>query len=158
MKGRVMWRHSRSVVLLVVIAMAMVGTPLAGRDVPIAQAGVAEGKDRDKNGDKAKDKNRGSDGDADHTAEGQVVGIDTLKDPPELLIGTIDGNMVVKMLKKDEIALNGVRLGDYVTVDGEKISEVLFEAQQLEVDERYAAPSTSDGTKDTNGSKDKKKH
>ena len=38
------------------------------------------------------------------------------------------------MLSTDLIAKNSVRLGDHVTLVGEKISEVEFECQEMSVD------------------------
>ncbi len=40
----------------------------------------------------------------------------------------------VRMLTTDLIAKNAVRLGDHVTLIGEKISEVEFDAQEMSVD------------------------
>lgn len=73
----------------------------------------------------------------DRETQGQVIEINTLRNPPEMRMAVIDGIMVVRMLKTDEIARNAVRLGDYVTVTGEKISEVEFEAQSMRVDAHF---------------------
>lgn len=70
----------------------------------------------------------------DHELEGQVLEINTLKSPPEMVLATIDGKSRVIMYKTDEIARNAVRLGDYITVIGEKQSEVLFEGNTMRVD------------------------
>jgi hypothetical protein len=71
----------------------------------------------------------------DHEFAGQVLEINTLKDPPELLVAGIDGPpMRVVVYKKDEIARNGIRLGDHISGFGEKAHEYLFEATQLFVD------------------------
>jgi hypothetical protein len=86
--------------------------------------------------DSKKNKNRGEDGDEDHVARGMVLGIDTLKDPPELTLGGADGEMIVRVLKTDEIAIQGVKLCDHLKLDGEKIHEYLFEATQIEVETR----------------------
>ncbi len=92
---------------------------------------LAEDKD-----DKKENKNRGEDGDEDHVARGMVLGIDTLKDPPELVVAGADGEMLVRVLKTDEIVLNGVKLCDHLKLEGEKIHEQLFEATQIEVETR----------------------
>jgi len=60
--------------------------------------------------------------------------INTLKDPPELYIANMDGVVTVRTLKTDLIATNGVRLGDHVTVIGEKINELSFDCDDLSVD------------------------
>ena len=70
----------------------------------------------------------------DRQVSGQVLEIDTLKDPPEIWIANMDGVVHVRMLTKDLIDKNAVRLGDHVTVIGEKISEVAFDAQEMSVD------------------------
>jgi hypothetical protein len=70
----------------------------------------------------------------DRQTTGQVLEIDTLKDPPEMRIANTDGVVKVKMLTKDLIEKNGVRLGDHVTLIGEKVSEVEFECQDMTVD------------------------
>jgi hypothetical protein len=70
----------------------------------------------------------------DRQTTGQVLEINTLKDPPEMWIANMDGIVHVKMLTTDLIEKNAVRLGDHVTVIGEKVSEVEFEAQEMSVD------------------------
>jgi hypothetical protein len=70
----------------------------------------------------------------DHQVSGQVLEINSLKDPPEMSIANMDGVMKVRMLTTDLIAKNSVRLGDHVTLIGEKISEVEFECQEMSVD------------------------
>lgn len=70
----------------------------------------------------------------DHQVSGQVLEINTLKDPPEMWIANMDGIVHVRMLTTDLIEKNAVRLGDHVTVIGEKISEVAFDAQEMSVD------------------------
>jgi hypothetical protein len=70
----------------------------------------------------------------DRQVSGQVLEINTLKDPPEMWIANMDGVVHVRMLTTDLIDKNGVRLGDHVTVIGEKLSEVAFDAQEMSVD------------------------
>jgi hypothetical protein len=70
----------------------------------------------------------------DHQTTGQVLEINTLKDPPEMWIANMDGVVHVRMLTTDLISRNAVRLGDHVTVVGEKISEVEFDCQEMSVD------------------------
>ena len=70
----------------------------------------------------------------DRMTTGQVMDINTLADPPKMTIANMDGVMEVRLLTKDLIAKNGVRLGDHVTLYGEKISEVEFDCQELSVD------------------------
>jgi hypothetical protein len=70
----------------------------------------------------------------DRQVTGQVLEINSLLDPPEMVIANTDGKVKVRMLTTDLIAKNSVRLGDHVTLVGEKISEVEFECQEMAVD------------------------
>jgi hypothetical protein len=65
---------------------------------------------------------------------GQVLEINSLLETPEMVIANMDGKVRVRMLTKDLIAKHAVRLGDHVTLIGEKISEVEFECQEMSVD------------------------
>lgn len=145
-----LWRLAQALFLgasIIVGTSVLAATvPMPGASVQVAQATVAQGsKDDDK---KEKDKNKQGDGDEDHVLNGQVLDIDTLKDPPELVVGSVDGRTVVRVLKTDEIAINGVHLGDYIQANGEKQSEVLFDATQLSVSERYQGDDSSSSGND----------
>ena len=134
MERRPIWHAARMLAVGVALAAALslLSGAFPGVDTPIAEAGVAQGKDDDKK-DK-KDRDRNQDDDEDHTLNGQVLAINADKDPPEMIVGTIDGEALVRVLKTDEIALNGVKVGDYVELNGEKLDELLFEATQISVD------------------------
>ena len=140
MHGRGIWRLTRALVLAAAVAFttASVGPVLTG-DVSVALADRNGNKDKNDDKNKENKKNQGNDEDEDHVLRGQVLLIDTLREPPQVVIGTMDGPSVVKVLKTDEIAINGVGLGDHIEVTGEKISELLFEATQISVSERYSA-------------------
>jgi hypothetical protein len=112
-----------------------------------AEATVAFGDSDDRNKEKEKEK-REKEENQDRVLNGQVLDIDTLKNPPEVIVGSVDGLTVVKVLKTDEIARNGVHLGDYIQADGEKISEQLFEATQLSVSSRYKDDISENDNKD----------
>jgi hypothetical protein len=133
-------------VLIASTSVLAVTVPGAGPSIQVAEASPVM-KDEDKK-DKDKNKNKGSDDDEDHVITGQVLEIDTLKDPPELIIGSVDGETVIRVLKTDEIAMNGVRLGDYIQANGEKQSERLFEATQLSVSEHYGEGNSENDNKD----------
>ena len=143
-------RRARSFLLISVILAGAAGLPavLSNSAVPVAEATVAQTKDRDdkKSDDKKSAKNQGSD-DADHVLNAQVLEINTLKDPPELVVGSLDGQTVVRVLKTDEIAINGVRLGDFIEARGEKQSEELFEATLLTVSEHFKASKSGNDNK-----------
>ena len=117
---------------------------------PIAEASVTadkhdDGKDK-KDSKKKKDDDKGE----DFVLNGQVLEIDTHKDPPEMVVGTVDGRTRVRVLKTDEIARNGVRIGDSVELTGEKINEQLFETTEISVSERLGGPGADDGPKHDN--------
>ena len=138
MHGRGIWRLTRALTLAAAVAFttASVGPAIVG-DVPVALADRNGNKDRNDDKNKENRKNVGNDSDENHVLRGQVLEIDTLKDPPQLLMATTDGSSVVKVLKTDEIAINGVRLGDHIEVTGEKVHELLFEATEISISERY---------------------
>jgi len=96
--------------------------------------GYAEKSDEDRKRDKEDKAEQRRSEKEDRELAGQVLEINTLKNPPELYIANADGIVTVRMLKTDEIARNGVRLGDHVSFLGEKVHELLFDADQLSVD------------------------
>jgi hypothetical protein len=79
--------------------------------------------------------------------------VHTEKNPPELIVGTVDGRAVVRVLKTDEISRNGVGVGDYIELTGEKINEQLFEATEISVGQRFSGPADSN-EKPSNGNED----
>jgi hypothetical protein len=127
-------------VLLISLVFSLTATALMPllsiSERSIAEASVAFDKGDSKEKDK-KEKEKEKADNEDRVLNGQVLEIDTLKDPPELIVGSVDGETVIRVLKTDEIALNGIRLGDYIEADGEKLNEHLFEATQLSVSSRY---------------------
>jgi len=135
-------------VILTVVSTIGATLPLLGASVRVAEATVAQ-SDKDSKDNKDKNKNQGDDRDEDHVLNGQVLEIDTLKDPPEVIIGSVDGLTVIRVLKTDEIATNGVHLGDYIQANGEKQNEQLFDATELSVSERYKGedPNSNDNKK-----------
>jgi hypothetical protein len=126
--GRKRWVRVVVLALALTLVVSNLETVIWSADTAIV---LADDKD-----DKKENKNRGEDGDEDHVARGMVLDIDTLKDPPELVLAGADGKMIVRVLKTDEITLNGVKLCDHLKLDGEKIHELLFEATQIEVETR----------------------
>src|SRR5262245_28729404 len=115
------WRLARAL-LLGTVLIAGTSTfaatlPDTGLSVRVAEATVAQADKEDR---RPKGTNKGSDDDEDHVMNGQVLEIDTLKEPPELIVASVDGQAVIRVLKTDEIAINGVRLGDHIQAKGEK--------------------------------------
>ncbi len=130
------WRAARMwlVGLVVFTAATALSGVLPGVGTPIAEASVAQDKKDDEKQKDRKERERDAAQQEDTTLNGQVIEINTLKDPPELIVGSVDGAVVVRVLKTDEIAMNGVKIGDYVELTGEKIHEQLFEATAISVD------------------------
>ena len=128
------WLLAIACALTVVLGALCLETVLAP-----SPASVAFAQETEKRGDKdepKKNKNIGNDDDEDHFARGQVIGINTLAEPPELTLASFDGEMTVRVMKTDEISLNGIKLCDHIQMEGEKIHEFLFEATKLEVEEK----------------------
>jgi hypothetical protein len=149
------WRAGRALLLgtaIIAVTSTLAATvPTPGTSIRVALATVAQGKNDDK-----KDKNKQNESDdEDHVLNGQVLEINTLKNPPELIVGSVDGQTVIRVLKTDEIATNGVHLGDYVQANGEKQDETLFEATQLSISERFKG-ETASGNNNNNDNKKKK--
>jgi hypothetical protein len=144
MREREGWSAAKEVsrlLLIAVIVSAMVGVLAPLTVTPDAQASVlAEKKDEKPKKDQKNKKSQDDDRGDDFVLNGQVLEIDTHKDPPEMVVGTVDGRATVRVLKTDEIAMNGVGVGDYVELTGEKINEQLFEATQISVGQRFAGP------------------
>ena len=120
---------------------------LPGSQHATAEATVAFGDSDDKNKEKEKER-REKEQNEDRVLNGQVLDIDTLKNPPELVLGSVDGQTIVRVLKTDEIVRNGIHLGDYIQADGEKIHEQLFEATELSVSSRYSDDVSENDNKD----------
>ena len=130
------WRWLRALVLALVLTLGVSSLEVV---LSSSEASVARAQETEKKGDKndpKNNKNIGNDDDEDHFARGQVIGINTLADPPELTLASFDGEMIVRVMKTDEIALNGIKLCYHIQMEGEKIHEYLFEATKLEVEEK----------------------
>ena len=120
------------------MALMALGLPPYSVSTPTAEASVAAEKKsdgREKKDSKHHDDDRGE----DYVLNGQVLEINTRKDPPEMMVGTVDGRALVRVLKTDEIVRNGVGVGDSVELTGEKVNELLFEATEISVSERASA-------------------
>ena len=117
------------------IAVMALGLPPHGDPVPSAEASVAADR-KDEHKDKKDSKHYDDDKGEDFVLNGQVLEINTHKDPPEMIVGTVDGRAMVRVLKTDEIVRNGVGVGDSVELSGEKVNELLFEATEISVSER----------------------
>ena len=73
-------------------------------------------------------------GDSTHT-NGQVLQINTLSDPQEIVLANVDGRVVVKMSGKNAknmIKESGIHVGEYIEVWGQKQSELEFWADTID--------------------------
>ena len=143
------WLAGRAVLLSLIITFTApaILNLLPTSHQATAEATVFYGKGDDKEKDKEKAKREKAENE-DRVMNGQVLEIDTLKDPPEIILGSVDGQMIIRVLKTDEIAKNGIHLGDYIQADGEKIHEQLFEATMLSVSSRYTADISENDNKE----------
>jgi len=67
-----------------------------------------------------------------YRTEGNVVEVHLDQKPPYLIIGTRDGQ--VRLNLRGDAARMTVKVGDYVTAEGEKISEQRYEIDDLEIE------------------------
>ena len=144
MREREGWSVAKEVsrlLLIAVLVSAAIGALAPLTVTPAVQASVlADKKDEKEKNEKKSKKNQDDDRGDDFVLNGQVLEIDTRKDPPEMIVGTVDGRATVRVLKTDEIAINDVGVGDYVELTGEKLNELLFEATQISVGQRFDGP------------------
>lgn len=131
MQERAFRRFGHMLLLLAAIAVGIAGlvSTLSPMGPSVALASVVMDNDND-------DGDNDNDDDANRILEGTVVSIDRTKNPPEMVLANLDGNVLVKMFKTDEFDITGVKVGDYVSVDGEKINTFLFESNKIEVLDR----------------------
>ena len=143
------WLAGRAVLLSVIITFTAPSLLQLLQISPhaTAEATVAFGDSDGKNKEREKEKREKAENE-DRVMNGQVLEINSLKDPPELILGSVDGQTVIRVLKTDEIAKNGIHLGDYIQADGEKIHEQLFEATMLSVSSRYTGDVSENDNND----------
>ena len=55
------------------------------------------------------------------------------QDAPYVVIATLDGNQKVRLRADARRACRDIRVGDYLEANGEKQSEVLFDADDVKV-------------------------
>ena len=96
---------------------------------------VALASDKDDNHHK---NNSNEDDREDRNLEGQVIELYPDRNPPEMVVAQLGGNVTAQILKTDEIALQGVKVGDYVHLSGE-YDKGVFYSDAIDVTERYGA-------------------
>jgi len=103
--------------------------PSATMDGPrIALAAPAASNDN--NDDKTNDNSD------ERNLEGQVLELHADLNPPEVLVGTLGENVWAR-LYNDQLKRSGIGVGDYVHLQGEFGEHNIFDAYQVNVDERY---------------------
>ena len=122
-------RLARSIAVVGIVTFAAVG--LAGpRDVsvtPVALAGVAQGNDNHDD--------RTNDNTDERQLRGQVLEIWPDQNPPEILVATLGENVWARVYN-EQIARNGLQVGDHVRLQGEYGRFNVFDAYQIDVTDR----------------------
>ena len=77
---------------------------------------------------------------------GTVIGMNTLVKPPIVKIVNIDGEVILRIRKPDELIRNGVRIGDDISIIGQKVTAFEFNVDIIRVDERGPATPSNDLT------------
>lgn len=165
MNGRLLWFFVRLMMIAAALAGAVVSydavAPGTGTSVAEANPALDKQDEKDsKRSKKEKQKQKDDDRGEDFVLNGQVLEMDVQRDPPELIVGTVDGRARVRVLKTDEIVRNGVHVGDHVELTGEKINELLFEATEISVhwrgdgSSRETAPPSGDADLDSESDDD----
>jgi hypothetical protein len=127
MQDLVSRRFGRALLVVALLALGLntLASTFSASPESVALASVAAGGDNDEDNDQ-------NESEEDRTIEGGVIRIHKDRNPPELILGNIDGEVTVRMLKTDEIDIHGVQVNDYLSIDGEKIHEFLFEGTTIE--------------------------
>jgi len=135
--------------LLGVLILALATTAVLASPQPDPGMVVfAKDDDDDDKNDRETDDDDDNESENERELRGQVLEIYKDRKPPELIVATIDGKVTVKVLRSGEIDREGVKPGDHVSLDGEKIHELLFEATDIEVTTRCCPRPRSDDDDD----------
>ena len=149
MFGYTFWRIASALVLVVGLLIGFVGLPTApaAPGVSVALASVAADRQNadDDDDDESDNDDDNDDGDQDEERQlvGQVVspkagvaGVNRGATPPEIYVATIDGVVTVVLNRPAALDESGVREGDHVLVDGERVHELLFMGNRIDVKDR----------------------
>jgi hypothetical protein len=137
-------RLARAILLAGGIATAIAlpsvaGTPLMPSSTgPNAQVALAAPAfDNDNNDDKTNDNSE------ERNIEGQILELHEDTSPPEALVGMVGGNVWAR-LYNNQLHNSGVRLGDYVKMQGEYSDHGIFDAYQVDVVDRFDGDNGND--------------
>jgi choice-of-anchor A domain-containing protein len=64
----------------------------------------------------------------------QAANVDDEVDVPYVIIANVDGNQKVRLLKDAAAGCSSIRVGDYVSAEGEKLHEQLFDATDISIE------------------------
>jgi hypothetical protein len=138
--GRFARALSLTVAIATVIALpGLVSTPLmpSTGDPGARVALAAPAADNDNNDDPTNDNSE------ERNIEGQVIELHEDTSPPEALVGMVGGNVWAR-LYNDQLPRSGVRVGDYVKMQGEYAEHGIFDAYQADVVDRWGGDNGND--------------
>ena len=69
----------------------------------------------------------------DTRTEGNVVATRCDEDPPAVVIANRDGEVTIRLLYESAVRCRSILPGDYLEVDGEKVTEQLYEAHEVTI-------------------------
>ena len=136
-------RFARALLATVAIATltalpGLVGTPLMSSTAdPGARVALAAAADNDNNDDPTNDNSE------ERNIEGQVLVLREDTAPTEALVGMVGGNVWAR-LYNDQLHRSGVRVGDYVHMQGEYSAHGIFDAYQVHIVDRWGGNNGND--------------
>jgi len=120
---------------------AVVGSPLVasrfGQDANVALAAPAN------NGDKTNDNSE------ERNLEGQILQIRDDSNPPQALVGQVGGNVWANIYN-NQLHDSGVNQGDYVHMHGQYGDHGVFDANQVDVVDRFSGNGNGNGNSNGN--------
>lgn len=144
MSTRHFGRLARSLAVVGIVSFAAVGLagPREANVTPVAFAGVAQQNENDNNDDRTNDNTD------ERQLRGQVLEIwmppSDESRPPEILVATIDEE-VWSRVYNEQIARNGLNVGDHVRLQGEFGEYNVFDAYEIDVTDRCCDAPNSNG-------------
>lgn len=137
MLRRRLWRIGQAL-SLAALATAFTVLPAMTSVAPVPVA-YASDSDDDHDRDVPNEDDR-----EDRNLVGQVVELYPDLTPPVMVVAQLDGNVTAHILKTDEIAIQGVKVGDHVHLSGESEKGVFY-ANAIDVTERAGAEVPDSG-------------
>ena len=151
MSGHGLWRLASALLLIAALLVGAFGLPgnRWGSGPPLPASVVVAGGDEDDEDDDDDDDEE-DDNEDEREVNGQVVsplpgvpGVNLAAAPPELYVAELGGLVRVQVIRPGEIERTGVREGDHVSIDGQRLSDV-FLGSDIEVRTRCCPPPRDD--------------